>query len=58
MNEEKIYSTEYISIREATIITGMHPQTLRKLGDSKKIICYKTPSGINIIKYCNKSHND
>jgi predicted site-specific integrase-resolvase len=23
----------------------MHPQTLRKLGDSKKIICYKTPSG-------------
>ena len=44
MNEEKINSTEYISIREATIITGMHPQTLRRLGDTKKIKCYKTPS--------------
>ena len=37
--------TRYISIREASIISGINPQTLRKLGDENKIKCYKTLSG-------------
>ena len=37
--------TQYISIREASIISGINPQTLRKLGDENKIKCYKTLSG-------------
>jgi len=37
--------TKYISIREASIITGINAQTLRKLGDENKIKCYKTLSG-------------
>ena len=45
MDEKKTDSNEYISIREAVIVTGMHPQTLRRLGDLQKIKCYKTPSG-------------
>ena len=42
---EVINKTEFISIREASIITGINPQTLRKLGDENKIKCYKTLSG-------------
>ena len=37
--------TEYISIREACVLTGLCSQTLRKLGDQNKIICYRTTSG-------------
>jgi predicted site-specific integrase-resolvase len=66
MNDEKnIKSTEYVSIREANIITGIHPQTLRKLGDQQKIKCYKTLSGQRkfnrscLEKMCNGIyHND
>jgi putative resolvase len=36
---------EFVSIKVASEITGIQRQTLRKLGDSKKIQCYKTPSG-------------
>lgn len=36
---------EYVSIKEASILTGIQPQTLRKMGDSGKIACYKTASG-------------
>ena len=36
--------TKYVSIREASIITGINAQTLRKLGDENKIKCYKTLS--------------
>lgn len=36
---------EFISIKEASILTGIQPQTLRKMGDQKKIQCFKTPSG-------------
>jgi len=36
---------EFISIKEASILTGIQPQTLRKLGDQQKIKCYKTISG-------------
>jgi predicted site-specific integrase-resolvase len=41
-NENK---TQYISIREASVLTGINPQTLRKLGDEGKIKCYKTLTG-------------
>lgn len=43
MNEEK--EKRFVSIREASLLTGIESQTLRKLGDQKKIKCYKTPSG-------------
>jgi predicted site-specific integrase-resolvase len=33
---------EFVSIREACRITGISPQTLRKLCDQQKIQCYKT----------------
>jgi DNA-binding transcriptional MerR regulator len=36
---------EHVSIREASVLTGMCAQTLRKLGDQQKIKCYKTHSG-------------
>jgi len=36
---------EHVSIREASLLTGMCAQTLRKLGDKQKIKCYKTLSG-------------
>jgi predicted site-specific integrase-resolvase len=46
MNEEQTYKTaDYVSISEANIITGIHPQTLRKLGDQQKIKCYRTITG-------------
>jgi predicted site-specific integrase-resolvase len=38
-------TTDYVTIREANIITGINHQTLRKLGDMQKIKCYKTFSG-------------
>jgi putative resolvase len=41
MSEDK----EYISIREASKISGMCPQTLRKLSDQKKLTSYRTLSG-------------
>jgi len=36
---------EYIPINEAVNICGLSAQTIRKLGDSEKIKCFKTPSG-------------
>jgi predicted site-specific integrase-resolvase len=36
---------DFISIKEASIMTGIQPQTLRKLGDTQKIQCYRTHSG-------------
>jgi len=42
MNEQK---TKFISIREAIKISGIGAQTIRKLCDNNKIICYKTLSG-------------
>lgn len=36
---------DFISIKEASIFTGIQPQTLRKLGDQQKIKCYRTVSG-------------
>ena len=40
-----VQKNEYISINEAERITGLSQQTIRKLGDQKKVQCYKTPHG-------------
>jgi putative resolvase len=45
--------SEYVSIKEASRLTGLHENTLRRLGDEQKISCYKTPSGQRRFnKYC------
>jgi excisionase family DNA binding protein len=36
---------DYISVGNASILTGLDAQTIRKMVDSKKISGYKTPSG-------------
>jgi len=45
MNDNKQIKIEYIPILEASKITGLSIQTIRKLGDKKEIKCFKTPSG-------------
>jgi predicted site-specific integrase-resolvase len=42
MNEKK---KEFVSIGEASRLTGLEAQTLRKLADQASIVCYRTPSG-------------
>jgi excisionase family DNA binding protein len=42
MNEE---TNRFITILEASRITGLSYQTIRKLGDQQKIQCFKTPHG-------------
>jgi putative resolvase len=42
MNEE---TNCFITIFEASRITGLSYQTIRKLGDQQKIQCFKTPQG-------------
>jgi predicted site-specific integrase-resolvase len=37
--------TQFISMREATKLTGINPQTLRVLADQNKVKFYKTASG-------------
>jgi len=45
MDDKNKIKIEYISILEASKITGLSIQTIRKLGDKKEIKCFKTPSG-------------
>jgi excisionase family DNA binding protein len=45
MDDNKKIKIDYISILEASKITGLSIQTIRKLGDKKEIKCFKTPSG-------------
>jgi len=45
MDEKKKKQTNYISIGEATVLSGLCAQTLRKLADQNKIISYKTITG-------------
>jgi predicted site-specific integrase-resolvase len=58
MDEKKKKQTNYISIGEAIVLSGLCAQTLRKLADHKKIISYKTITGqrkfdkLNIIQMC------
>jgi predicted site-specific integrase-resolvase len=58
MNEK-----DFISIGKASVITGLTSQTLRKLCDTQKITCYKTPSGqrkfnkLSLETFCNPISN-
>lgn len=36
---------KYISVKEASILSGIGVQTLRQMADKKEIPCYRTPSG-------------
>ena len=36
---------EFISISQASQLTGLHPQTLRKYADADQIKYFKTPAG-------------
>jgi len=66
MSNETIKNTEstakFISIKEATCISGLHPQTLRKFADTNQIKCYKTSGGQrkfnkqSLEDYCNNLH--
>ncbi len=53
---------EYISIKEAASISGLHQHTLRKYADTNQIKCYKTPGGQrkfdkqSLEDYCDNLH--
>ena len=40
-DEEK----RFVNVKEASRLTGLDPQTVRKMADNSSITCYKTPSG-------------
>lgn len=40
-DEEK----RFVNVKEAARLTGLDPQTVRKMADNSSITCYKTPSG-------------
>jgi len=42
---KKTNKTEHVTIGEASLITGLTPQTLRSYADKQKISCYKTSTG-------------
>jgi predicted site-specific integrase-resolvase len=37
--------TIYITFGKAALLTGLYSQTIRKMADTSKILCYRTPSG-------------
>ena len=43
--KENTKEKEFVTIREASFITGLSQQKLRSLSDEEKISCYKTQSG-------------
>lgn len=43
MNDRK--EKRFVSVGEASRLTGLEAQTVRKMADKASIICYKTPSG-------------
>ena len=45
MNVKKEEKVKYLTIKQAHELTGLHQNTLRKLGDEQTIQCYKTPGG-------------
>ena len=57
-------SNKFVSIREASKLTGIEAQILRKLVDSKKIKCYRTLSKQRkfdrtyLENFCNTFHDD
>lgn len=40
-DEEK----RFVNVKEASRLTGLDPQTIRKMADNASFTCYKTPSG-------------
>jgi hypothetical protein len=36
---------EYVTVGNASALTGIEAQTIRKLADQASFICFKTPSG-------------
>ena len=44
MNDKK-ENAKYITISQASELSGLHQNTLRRLGDEQTIQCYKTPGG-------------
>ena len=61
-NEKK--EKEFVSVGDASLITGLSKQTIRTMVDSSQIIGYKTPSGQRRInksslqRLCNNGHDD
>jgi predicted site-specific integrase-resolvase len=61
-NKEK--ERQFITVGQATVLTGLDGQTIRKMADNASIVCYRTPSGqrrINlqsIQTMCNNASND
>ena len=61
-NEKK--EKEFVSVGDASLITGLIKQTIRTMVDSSQIIGYKTPSGQRRInksslqRLCNNGHDD
>ena len=55
------HESNFITSAEASKITSLHPNTLRKYADNNQIKCYKTPSGqrkydrSSLEKFCNPS---
>jgi predicted site-specific integrase-resolvase len=43
MNVKK--EKQYVSIGEASRLTGLESQTIRKMADKASVLCYRTPSG-------------
>jgi predicted site-specific integrase-resolvase len=41
----------YVTVGEASRLTGLDPQTIRKMADKASILCYKTPSGQRRINF-------
>ena len=63
MNDKK-EKAKYITISQACEFSGLHQNTLRKLGDEQTIQCYKTPGGqrrfnkYDLEKMCNSVRLD
>lgn len=51
MNDEK-EKIKYLTIKQASELSGLHQNTLRKLGDEQTIQCYKTPGGQRRFNKC------
>ena len=45
MDNDKKKRKHFITVGEASILTGLDIQTIRKMADKASIICYRTPSG-------------
>ena len=43
--DEKKKQANFVSIQQASLITGLSKHTLRTYADKQTVVCYKTPSG-------------